>query len=329
MTKGSGLRWGVAGYGDVVRRRALDAFALAGEQVAALWGRDRDRARAVARAHGVPFGTDQFEALLASADIVYLATPVAAHLPLLGDALRAGRHVLAEKPLAGALDYDRGALLASARQAGSTVGVAYYRRLAPAVGYLRAAIGGVGPLRVTARFAAPFAPEARDPMHWRTVRELSGGGVLADAGCHRLDLLCVLLGRPSMLRAEFGDRSPGGAEREARLDLGWGDGTTARMELSWNGGPAVDRLTLTTAGEPPRSWHLPVLDEGVVESEAGRDGAGRALSFPPGGNPLVPVIRDFAEAVTQRRDPACPLSDAMLVDDLIRAADRDGSWRPD
>jgi predicted dehydrogenase len=309
------IRWGVAGYGDVVRRRALAAFAQARQDVVCLWGRDKERAAATARAHGLPRGTADFASMLAEVDAVYVATPVATHVPLVRAALRAGRHVLAEKPFGGALDYDRAELLALAEAVGATTGVAYYRRFAPLVGYLREAVGGCGPTRVAIRFAAPFDPAESDPKHWRTVQAYSGGGVLADVGSHRLDLLCLLFGRPAVVRAELAGLFPGGAERRAKVDLGWRDGTAARLDLAWREGPAADQMSIEAPG---RRWDIPVLDEGaVVHAEGGHL---VSLLLPSAGNPLVPVVADFAAAVAGRRDPGCPLAEAMLVDDLLRAA---------
>jgi predicted dehydrogenase len=317
------LRWSVAGHGDVVRRRALPAFAQAGQDVVCLWGRDRDRAAAAARALGVPRATADFASALAEADAVYVATPVATHVPLVRAALRAGRHVLAEKPLGGALDYDRAELLALAEAAGATTGVAYYRRFTPLVGYLRESLGGRGPVQVAIRFAAPFDPAESDPMHWRTVQAHSGGGVLTDAGSHRLDLLCLLFGPPAVLRAELAGRFPGGAERRARVDLAWRGGTAAKLDLEWRDGPAVDEMTIDGPG---RRWDIPAFDEGaVVQAE---DGHSVSLSLPPTGNPLVPVVTDFASAVAGRRPAGCPLADAMLVDDLLRAAGDGGRRSP-
>ncbi len=349
------LRWGIAGYGDVVRRRALPAFAGLDLRVAAIWGRRAESATALA-ATCAARGTTDFDELLEVCDAVYIATPVAAHVPLALAALEAGRHVLVEKPLGGALGYDRERLLAlaadpadqagSARPAGQgrlagqgrPVGaVAYYRRLAPAMLALRSLMGQAGPFRAAAAFRGAFQPAPGDPMHWRTVTAVSGGGVLADAGSHRLDLLCWLLGPPSAATAVLGDPFPGGAERLARLDLAWPDGSTARLRCSWtDAGPTRDCLACVSA-DGRRGFTLRRLDTGRLTGWLD-DECVRRDDLAPDPNPLVPVLRDFADCVATGRAPACPLADAVLVDDLIRSAgapppqagragrDLDGSW---
>jgi predicted dehydrogenase len=316
--KAAGLRWGIAGYGEVVCDRALPAFAELGQQVTGIWGRDPERAAATATRYGAGRGFAEFGALLAEVDAVYVATPAAAHVPLTLAAFGAGRHVLVEKPLGGALGYDAGRLLSASR--GLVGAVAYYRRLAPAMLKVKELMAGRGPAELWSRFHAPFDPAPGDPKLWRTVRAVSGGGVLADAGCHRLDLLCWLLGRPATVRTELARPFPDGAERAARLTAAWADGSTARLRCDWTrqGLPldafrcAADDLVLS----------LPRLDSGLI---LGHDGAARLrLDLPPEPNPLVPVLRDFLGCVDTGRAPACPLADAVVVDELIRSASDTG-----
>jgi predicted dehydrogenase len=181
-----------------------------------------------------------------------------------------------------------------------------------------------GPVRLWAVFRAVFAPSPAEPKHWRTVRAVSGGGVLADAGSHRLDLMCWLLGPPATVRAVLADPFPGGAERAASLDLAWADGSTARLRCGWvERGWPVD--TFGCVGDDIM-LSLPRLDSGLL---LGRDrGIRLRLDLPPGPSPLVPVLRDFLDCVGTGRTPACPIADAARVDDLIRTASEDCNWRP-
>ncbi|MFF7727231.1 Gfo/Idh/MocA family protein [Streptomyces sp. NPDC008001] len=291
------MRWAVAGHGDVVRSRVLPALRALGEEPVYLWGRDAGRAARAAAEHGVPAGGDD-PGRLTAADAVYVATPVAGHVPVALHALRAGCHVLVETPLAGALG-GGGALAAEAAGAGLRAGVAYHRRLGPAAGRLREALAAGAPARVQVTFCAPFDPAPDHPAHWRTDPAAAGGGVLADAGSHRLDLLLSVLGPPVRVGARFGRRFAAGAERRAHVTLGWDSGTSAECRFAWAGGAGRDRLDVTAGG---RFLTLDPLDAD------------------PGPGPHVELIADFAAAVRDGRDPACPVADAVLVDDVITSA---------
>ncbi|WP_306333614.1 Gfo/Idh/MocA family protein [Streptomyces sp. KL118A] len=303
------MRWGIAGYGDIVTRRVLPALHALGEEPVALWGRDPHRAARVAERYAIARSGTDLDVLLSGVDAVYIATPVVRHVPLARAVVEAGLPVLIEKPLAGGLG--TGGTLDTA---GRCAGVAYYRRLAPTVRRLREELDGWTPDRVEVRFRCAFAPAPDDPMSWRTDPALSGGGVLADAGSHRIDLLLHLFGRPYEMTARLGGRFPHGAERRAELTLDWRSGLRAHCLVEWGEGSPVDVLRLTGGG---RTVTLAPLDSGRMTAPPGPP-----LLLPPAGNPHQPLLADFAHAVATGEDPVCPVPEARLVDDVIVAAER-------
>ncbi|MFF3437458.1 Gfo/Idh/MocA family protein [Streptosporangium sp. NPDC002721] len=349
-----GLKWGIAGYGDIVRRKALPALLSLGETVACVWGRDAARARATCEEFGGSgaFGTSDYAALLDVAEVVYVATPVAAHLPLAIAAARAGLPVLVEKPLGGTVPGNAGvtrrretapdpatASAEAARQPGTApdpvtasagaarqpetvpelatahAGVAYYRRLAPALGRVREILRGRAVHRAVVEFRSPFDPGPDDPRLWRTDPAISGGGVLADIGSHRLDLLCWLLGEPVVTGARTGLPFDLGAERLARLELAWPSGATAGLEAAWAPGARHDRFRLSFDGG---HLELDPLDAGKVRGTV--DGVAVEEFLPPPENPHLPLLADFARSVRDGTDPVCPVRDAEVVDRLIADA---------
>lgn len=308
------MDWGLAGYGDLAERRLVEALRSPGHVPRIVWGRDPGKASAFARRHGIERSTSDLDELCGGVDAVYVATPVVSHAPIAETALRAGCHVLIEKPVSPGLQ-SAASLIGLARQTGLCAAVAYYRRLAPALQQVRLLLDGRGePKRVEIHFRCEFDPGPGDPKSWRTERSLAGAGVLADAGSHRLDLLLWLFGPPVEVRAQLENFFPGGAERRAGVELAWPSGLEARCLFEWAPG-AVDRISIHLEdGE----ISIDPLDSGFLQwvSPGGR---GSAL-LPPAGNPHVPLILDFGEAVAQNRSPACPLREGIRVDGIIEAA---------
>ena len=92
------LRWGIVGTGDISDKVVSDLVSVAPGAVSGVWGRTRERSDAFAAAHGIPFATDEREALLRRTDIdvLYIATPAATHADIAGFAINArsdARHV--------------------------------------------------------------------------------------------------------------------------------------------------------------------------------------------------------------------------------------------
>jgi len=101
MSQHTVIRWGIVGAGKIARRFAQGLAYVPGAQLGAVWARRADAAQAFAHEYG---GADciacpSFDALLASeVDAIYIATLQDSHAHYAQAALRAGRHVLCEKP---------------------------------------------------------------------------------------------------------------------------------------------------------------------------------------------------------------------------------------
>src|ERR1035438_282510 len=122
------LTWLVVGIGDVSTKRILPAIlAEPHSRLAGIVTRHPAKA--------VPYNVPNWESLEAAlaacpAEAVYIATPVFMHASLSIAALRAGRHVLCEKPMA--IDYQQALTMQkAAEETGRTLGISYYRRMYP------------------------------------------------------------------------------------------------------------------------------------------------------------------------------------------------------
>ncbi len=195
------LRWGIIGCGSVTEVKSGPALQQApGSALVAVMRRNGALAEDYARRHGVPRWYDDAQALVddRGVDAVYVATPPSMHLPYALMAIRAGKPVYVEKPMA----LDAGeceAMLAAARAGGVPLFVAYYRRALPRFLKLRelldgGAIGTPRLVRVLLQRELEPAYHDRAALPWRVRPEIAGGGLFVDLGSHTLDVLDFLLG---------------------------------------------------------------------------------------------------------------------------------------
>ena len=189
------LSWLVVGVGDITSKRVLPAIlAEPRSRLAGIVTRDP----AKAEPYGVRSFSDLDSALAGSdATAVYIATPVFLHAPQTIAALRSGRHVLCEKPMA--LNYaDSFDMQRASEDTRRTLGIAYYRRMYPKVDRARELIeaGVIGrPVFAEATSHDWFNPLGTSRA-WLADPQQSGGGPLRDVGSHRIDLMNYLFGKP-------------------------------------------------------------------------------------------------------------------------------------
>ena len=125
----STVNWVVAGIGDIARKRVLPA--ILAERRSALYGLVTQNKTKAEHYPDAKVWSTLEEALHDSAvDAVYIALPVAMHAEAAIAALRAGKYVLCEKPMA-MNDAQAGKMVAEANASGCMLGVSYYRRLYP------------------------------------------------------------------------------------------------------------------------------------------------------------------------------------------------------
>ncbi|MFE6475474.1 Gfo/Idh/MocA family protein [Streptomyces rochei] len=187
------LRFGVLGCADIAYRRTLPAMAAVPEvEVAAVASRDLGKAARFASAFGCA-SVSGYDALLASPDIdaVYLPLPAMLHAEWIEKALRAGKHVLAEKPLTGD-EESAGRLLRYAASQGLVLleNVAFPHHAQHARVEKLIADGAIGDVRdFTSVFTIPPLPED-NIRHQPDV----GGGALLDMGIYPIHAALHYLG---------------------------------------------------------------------------------------------------------------------------------------
>jgi predicted dehydrogenase len=126
-------------------------------------------------------------------DAVVIATPNFTHGPIALTAVRAGKHILCEKPLGLSAGEVR-AMYRAARDAGVVHMTAFTYRFAPAMRYLRHLLGS-GALGEPRHFRSQrFLDLPETSWGWRQYRDKGGAGDLFDMTIHRIDFAIDLLG---------------------------------------------------------------------------------------------------------------------------------------
>ena len=234
---------------------------------------------------------------------MYVATPVRLHAEQTIAAAEAGKHVLCEKPMAMNLaECDR--MIAACRASGVTLGIAYYRRFYPVVARVKQLIdaGEIGtPVFAQMMAFEPFDPRPGEPRSWLLERSESGGGPMADFGCHRLEVLLHLLGPvrrvTSLVSTIALDRE---VEDTAAALLQFERGASAMLAVTHAAADRQDTLDLFgTSG----SIRVASLNSGRHDASASAASTARE-SHPPAHNLHLPLVEDFVEAVRTGRAPA-------------------------
>jgi len=261
------LRVGVIGVGAVAtfghipgyRRHPLVDLVAASDV-------NEQRLRRVAAEHSIPHTFKDYHDLLGMEHIsaVSVCTPNYLHETICIAALKAGKHVLCEKPLALSAA-QAGRIAQATRQSGRKLMVCLSNRFRPDMRRLKRLIdeGLLGDLYYArAVWLRRAGIPAGNP--WFTDRDLSGGGVLIDLGVHMLDLALWYMGYPKPVSvvgatyAQFGPRRQGVSEKygcpdsmlpEGQLfnveDMATGlvkleNGASIGLELSWAAHTGID-----------------------------------------------------------------------------------------
>ena len=194
------IRFGLVGTGRITSwilegAREDERFAAG-----AVCSRSMERARAFAQAHGIPAAYDDVEAMLQDSQIqaVYIGTPNHTHRDIALKSLKAGKHVLCEKPLAANAE-EAEEMTAEARRRGLVLMEAMISTLNP--NFLKAAslLKAIGPVR---RYSATYCQYSSkyDALLRGEVAPsfdpLCAGGALMDIGIYTLWPMVYLFGEP-------------------------------------------------------------------------------------------------------------------------------------
>lgn len=193
--------WGIIGCGDVTELKSGPAFnKIEHSRLVAVMCRNEAKAADYARRHGVPKWYSDANQLISDPDVnaIYVATPPDTHAHYAIAAMKAGKPVYVEKPMAR--NYrECTEMIRVSEETGMPLLVAYYRRTLPAFLKVKELVeqGAIGlPLTVNIRLHKPYGVKDQYPekQDWHVNPEVGGAGHFYDLASHQFDYLDYVFG---------------------------------------------------------------------------------------------------------------------------------------
>lgn len=187
------MRWGLIGASTIAAEHMIGAIRASGGVAATVLSSNAERAVSYAAEHGIGKGVTDLDAAMDGVDAVYISTTNEKHLPQAMAAIKAGKHVLCEKPLAMSAA-DAVTMVNAAQAAGVTFGTNHHLRNAGSHLAIRELIetGRVGTVLSVRVFHAVHLPPHL--QGWRIDNPAAGGGVIPDITVHDADTVRFHLG---------------------------------------------------------------------------------------------------------------------------------------
>jgi xylose dehydrogenase (NAD/NADP) len=323
------LRWGILGTGNIARQFALAAAEARRGRLAAVGSRSFSSAASFAEAHGVPRPCGSYEAVLADADVdaVYLSLPNTMHHGWAIKALRAGKHVLCEKPVAASLE-QAAEMFEVARAAGCVLVEAFMFRSHPLTAawlkeIRRGAIGRVMMIRSSFCYCTN---RVQDNIRFQP--ELAGGALM-DVGCYCVHLSRLAAGAEPEAVTVSVKKSAAGVDEQAAGTMSFADGTVASFTCGMTVHADNTASICGSRGyiEVPVPWKPPVtgaqyaisssvppmMDGGMKSAAAPLPGSSpkRVVTVDSSGPLLAREADDFAAVVLEGADAAVTESDSL------------------
>jgi UDP-N-acetyl-2-amino-2-deoxyglucuronate dehydrogenase len=327
------IRIGLVGCGAISTQHLEAIAAIEGLQLVGVVSASRDRARTVGERWGVPWSV-LLEDLLGREDLdaVTIATPSGLHAGQALAALRTGRHVVVEKPIALSVA-DADAVVHEGHDRGLVVATISQRRFEPAVRALRAAVeaGALGRLALIIAEGIYHRPQSYyDSAAWRGTRELDGG-VLMNQAIHMVDLVRWIGGPVVSVAAHVATLGHVmEAEDCATVSLRFANGTLGEIVATTCASPEFptelrvygDSGHVRIVGEKAVEWEVPGIPAPPVAADdvAPPPGTGATQTWGTNAVGYLRQYSDFVDAVRSGRPPVVTGEDGRNAVELVTAA---------
>lgn len=196
------INWGIIGCGDVTEVKSGPAFnKVPNSKLVAVMRRNAEKAKDYAQRHGVEKWYSNADDLIKDADVnaIYIATPPLNHEEYAIKAMKTGKPVYVEKPMA-INAAAAGRMEQVAKETGVKISVAHYRRQQPLFLKVKELLQqkAIGDVRfVDLKMFQPHQSGiiTKTETNWRIDPSVSGGGLFYDLAPHQLDLMFCFFGR--------------------------------------------------------------------------------------------------------------------------------------
>jgi len=320
------LGWAIISTGQHPDNKIAPAINAAdGQELVAVYSRDRDRAQGFAEKHGAKAAYDSLDDLLQDSRVeaVFVASPNFMHAQHTIQAAQAGKHVLSEKPMATTLE-DALAMVRACRDRGVKLGVGYHLRTHPGHILARRVIadGALGRISLAqaqwgrgVRGHTSAAPRTGLRSWWSDPLAMGGAASLMGTGVHALDLLRFLLGQEVTQVAAItdGQTAQQPLEDTVALSLRFDGGTVASM-CSGRLLPDTQNDFAVYGTEGRVSGRETVWEsrQGQVEVVSETVNTAEVYSGEYLGN-FIAELEDFNQAIKEDRDPVASGLDGLRV----------------
>jgi predicted dehydrogenase len=208
------VNWGIIGCGNVTELKSGPAFnKVEHSHLYAVMRRDAAKAADYAKRHGVPVWYANAEQLISDPQVnaIYIATPPDTHASYAIKAMRAGKPVYVEKPMARTYE-ECLEMIRVSEETGMPLFVAYYRRTLPAFLKVKEMVneGIIGtPLTVNIRLhkSSGEKDQFKERQTWHTNPDIAGGGYFYDLGSHQFDYLDFVFGPVTQVKGMAQNRA--------------------------------------------------------------------------------------------------------------------------
>ena len=303
------------------------AAEIEGVAVSCVAARQQERARAFAEEHRIPKVETDYAALVASdkVDLVYNGLPPSEHAKWSIAALKAGKHVLCEKPFAmNAAEAQ--SMIEAAQETGRHLIEAFHYRFHPLFERILQVLrsGEIGPItKIESHFNVPIAAT---PGELRYDQEL-GGGAFMDLGCYPVHWARTVMNTEPEVLSARADWHESGVDTAMSAELEFPGGVPAQLESSMSetlpkGGDAVlkvfGKLGTLTAKNPlaPHAGHELIIE--VDNDRRVEDVKGNATYF----HQLQHVVSVVRGETTPFTGGADAVNNMRVLDEVYRHAGR-------